>query len=113
MSIQDIVGRVKVRFIEGEEIPPDEVIAEFARAISDRLSIRLRTQDLPRAAESIVADAVMKAVRRRGFEGSSSESSGDGGSISNSFIANVLDEYEREISELHKTINGSGIKFFR
>ncbi|MDY3129978.1 MAG: hypothetical protein SOW20_08165 [Berryella intestinalis] len=113
MGAKDIVERVKVRFIEGEEIPPDEVIHEFVSALSDRLSIRLRAQSLPKAAESIVADAAMKAIRRRGFEGSSSESSGDGGSISNSFITNVLDEYEREIAELYRTLNGSGIRFFR
>lgn len=108
MNIEIMVGRVKARFLDGEAVPSDEVIAEFVRTVSDRLTMILGA--LPAEAESIVVDASMKGLRRRGYEGSSSESAADGGSFSNAFVANILAEYELEILQIRKKLN-SGIKF--
>lgn len=106
-----LVGRVKTRFLDGEAVPDDAVITEVIATIQDRLKIRLDTMELPQTAGSIVVDAAMKALRLRGYEGSTSESSSDGGSISNSFVSGVLEEYEAELSALHRSIHGRGIKF--
>ena len=70
------------------------------------------TADLPEAAGSIAVDAAVKALRLRGFEGSTSESASDGGSVSNSFIDDVLAAYSEEIASLKRSMN-RGIKFLR
>ena len=103
--------RVKTRFLEGEAVPDDAVIAEVIATIQDRLKIRLDTVELPETAGSIVVDAAMKALRLRGYEGSTSESSSDGGSISNSFVSGILEEYEPELASLHRSLHKRGIQF--
>lgn len=114
MDKATLVGRVKVRFLEGEEIPSDGVINEMLQTVIDRITIRIETtKELPDEASSIVVDASMKALRLRGFEGSTSESASDGGSMSNSFIDDILKEYSEELASLKRTMNRSGIKFFR
>ena len=71
MDKSALVGRVKVRFLEGEEIPSDDVINEMLQTVIDRITIRIETtKELPDEASSIVVDASMKALRLRGFEGS-------------------------------------------
>lgn len=107
----DLTQRVKLRFLEGEEVPSDEVIEEITRTVSDRLAMRLEVESIPPLAESIVVDASMKALRLRGYEGSASESAGDGGSVSSSFVTAILDEYSEEVEALRRTLNGRGIKF--
>lgn len=106
-----LIGRVKTRFLEGEKVPDDAVIAEVIITVQDRLKIRLDTMELPETAGSIVVDATMKALRLRGYEGSTSESSSDGGSISNSFVSGILEEYEAELSALHRALHKRGICF--
>ena len=69
--------------------------------------------ELPGAAGSIAVDAAVKALRLRGFEGSTSEFASDGGSVSNSFIDDVLSAYDKEISSLKRMVNRAGIKFLR
>lgn len=109
-----LVGRVKLRYLEDEEVPSDDVIGEMLQTVIDRITIRMETtMELPDTAGSIVVDAAMKALRLRGFEGSTSESAADGGSMSNSFIDDILKEYSEEIASLKRTMNRSGIKFFK
>lgn len=111
METEDVVARIEARFLEGEDVPDGRVISEMARTVSDRLLIRLGADELPRLAESIVADATMKALRLRGYEGSTSESSSDGGSISNSFVDDVLAAYSEDISALKQTVHRRGVRF--
>lgn len=109
-----LVGRVKLRYLEGEEVPSDDVIGEMLQTVIDRITIRMETTaELPDTAGSIVVDAAMKALRLRGFEGSTSESAADGGSMSNSFIDDILKEYSEELASLKRTMNRSGIKLFK
>ena len=67
---------------------------------------------LPAVAESIAVDAAVKALRLRGYEGSVSESTGDGGSVSNSFVDDVLSAYSDDIQALRETLHARGVKFF-
>lgn len=114
MEPSALVERVKLRYLEGEEVPSDVVIGEMLQTVIDRITIRMETTtELPDAAGSIVVDAAMKALRLRGFEGSTSESAADGGSMSNSFIDDILKEYSEELASLKRTMNRSGIKFFK
>ena len=84
------------------------------QTVIDRITIRMETtMELPDTAGPIVVDAAMKALRLRGFEGSTSESAADGGSMSNSFIDDILKEYSEELASLKRTMNRSGIKFFK
>ena len=106
-----LIGRVKTRYLEGEKVPKDEAIAEAIVTVQDRLKIRLGTMELPETAGSIVVDASMKALRLRGYEGSTNESSSDGGSISNSFVDNILAEYADEIDALYRSLHRGGIQF--
>ena len=109
-----LVGRVKLRYLEDEDVPSDDVIGEMLQTVIDRITIRMETTaELPDTAGSIVVDAAMKALRLRGFEGSTSESASDGGSMSNSFIDDILKEYSEELASLKRTMNRSGIKFFK
>lgn len=114
MNAASLVSRVKLRYLDGEDVPEDAVIAEMLQTVIDRITIRMETTaELPDTAGSIVVDAAMKALRLRGFEGSTSESAADGGSMSNSFIDDILKEYSEEIASLKRTMNRSGIKFFK
>lgn len=114
MEPSALVERVKLRYLEDEEVPSDDVIGEMLQTVTDRITIRMETTtELPDTAGSIVVDAAMKALRLRGFEGSTSESASDGGSMSNSFIDDILKEYSEELASLKRTMNRSGIKFFK
>lgn len=114
MELSALVGRVKLRYLEDEDVPSDDVIGEMLQTVIDRITIRMETtMGLPETAGSIVVDAAMKALRLRGFEGSTSESASDGGSMSNSFIDDILKEYSEELASLKRTMNRSGIKFFK
>ena len=114
MELSALVERVKLRYLEDEDVPSDDVIGEMLQTVIDRITIRMETTaELPDTAGSIVVDAAMKALRLRGFEGSTSESASDGGSMSNSFIDDILKEYSEELASLKRTMNRSGIKFFK
>ena len=111
MDAASLVNRIKVRFLDDEILPKDEVIKEMITTISDRLLIRLDAVDLPNTAGSLIVEASVKALRLRGYEGSTSESSSDGGSISNSFIDDVLSAYTEDINALYKQAHRGQIKF--
>ena len=112
MDVSALTARVRLRYLEGEAVPSDNVIAEMLTAVIDRITIRMETtEELPDAAGSIVVDAAMKALRLRGYEGSRAETAADGGSVSNSFIDNVLSAYEDDLAALKRSVNRGGIKF--
>lgn len=81
------------------------------QTVIDRLTIRLEMMEPPETAGSIVIDAAMKALRLRGYEGSTSESAADGGSVSNSFIDDILSAYSEDIAALKRSMRKGGIKF--
>ena len=100
--------RIAGRFLPGEVIPPDAVIDEYSQTIYDRLLILADCDELPSLGLSIVVDATMKALRLRGYEGSRSETDSDGGSISNTFIDDVLEAYKADITALKARARGQG-----
>lgn len=104
----DLLGRVKVRIEAFGDIPSDEWLKETIQAISDRVCLRVSTESLPVLAESIVVDACVKAVNRRFDEGITSESEGQGGSMSLSFVDDVLAEYTFELSSLANMLSCDG-----
>ena len=106
-----LVDRVKARYLPDEAMPDDHAIEEMIQTVTDRLLIRLKVERLPRLAESIAVDAAVKALRLRGYEGSTSESASDGGSMSNSFIDDVLSAYSSDIVDLRDACRPKGIKF--
>ena len=104
----DVRGRIISRFLPGETLPEDDVIDEFSRTIYDRLLILVDCDKLPDVGLSIVVDATVKALRLRGYEGSRSETDSDGGSISNTFIDDVLEAYKADITALKARARGNG-----
>lgn len=111
LAMAGLVDRVKARYLPDEAVPEDSAIEEMLKTVSDRLLIRLKVESLPALAESIAVDAAVKALRLRGYEGSSSESASDGGSMSNSFIDDVLSAYSADIEALRDVCRPKGIKF--
>ena len=72
------------------------------------MCIRLGENTLPEPFNSICVDAVVKMYRRTYYEGISSEGAAN---ITTSFVDNILNEYEQEISdwkEQKTNISGSG-----
>lgn len=88
-----VVERVLLRL--HNEVADTEVIEDYAKIITDRLCLRLGVDSLPTAFEGIAADATVKLYRRAYFEGINSEGT-DG--LTTSFVADVLSEYDAEIS---------------
>ena len=105
----DILSRVKNRLDDWEDVPSDAWLAEVVQSLSDRVCMRVGVEKLPVLAASIVVDATVKAVNRRFDEGISSESEGQGGSMSLSFVDDLLAEYDRELSMLAVTAGADGI----
>lgn len=104
----DILSRVKNRLDDWEDVPSDAWLAEIVQSLSDRVCMRVGVEKLPVMAASIVVDATVKAVNRRFDEGISSESEGQGGSMSLSFVDDLLAEYGRELSMLAVTAGADG-----
>lgn len=90
----NLIERVKTRLTNDEVIPEDNVINELILTVADRVNLLLGTDELPEQMNSVVVDAVIKMIRKQYYEGISSESSG---SISTSFVDNILAEYSAEI----------------
>ena len=105
---EQAVARLKVRLGDEEAVPADEWLSEVVGGLADRLRMRLRCEDLPVLAWSIVVDAGVKLVRRRFYEGVSSESEGQTGSLSTAFFEAVLGEYEADIEGLRDMLAAEG-----
>ena len=104
----DALTRIKVRLSGDEEIPTDAELEEILATITDRVCAILRVQELPQMAQSIVVDASVKAVRRKWYEGISSESGGQTGSITTAFYENLLAEYADELAGMRSMLASDG-----
>ena len=108
--------RVAARLLEDEAAPPQTAIDEMLHSAFDRVSIRLAPYAVPDAAYTIVVKVAVKALRLRGYEGSKSESMGDGGSVSNTFIDDLMAAYEDDLAALRRSLSSTtgtvGIRFF-
>lgn len=99
-----LLERVKLRC---EDVPTN-LLEEYIKIITDRLCLRLGTDELPEVFNSVCADATVKMVRRTYYEGISSENVAN---LSTSFVSDVLSEYDREVSdykESRSNENGTG-----
>lgn len=76
--------------------------------MSDRVTMRLGVVSIPGnlagMVESVIVDASVKLVMRKHYEGLSSEGASDGGSLSVSFVENILAEYDTELSRIRAII---------
>ena len=101
-----LTERARKRLSEGNIA--DDILPGYIDTMSDRLCLRLGTEELPKQFETICADAVVKMYRRTYYEGISSEGAAN---ISTTFVDDVLSEYENEISlyrERQSNRGGSG-----
>lgn len=99
-----LIERVRARI--PDSIEDDDLFQEYIQTISDRLCLRLGTEELPKPFESICVDAVVKMYRRTYYEGISSEGVAN---ISTSFVEDILDEYTDEIVRYReRQANGAG-----
>lgn len=106
--LADVVERVGTRLSGDEGAPTGAELEELCRGVSDRLCMRLGVTKLPEVAESIAVDASVKAVRRKFYEGVSTESDGMSASVSTSFFEDLLGEYAQEIAGLRAMLAGGG-----
>ena len=86
-----LLDRVKLRLPEENN---EALLSELITTITDRLCLRLGAETLPNMFASVAVDAVVKMYRRIYYEGISAENVT---SISNSFVDDILAEYETEI----------------
>jgi len=108
MATADMLDRVTTR-LTGWEVQPSEVeLLEDIQTISDRVCLRVGAGELPALAESIVVDATVKMLNRVRFEGISSESVGQTGTITTSFVDDILAEYADELSSLSDLVDDGG-----
>lgn len=108
MADDAALKRLKVRLTTLSEVPPDDELSEVVRGLTDRVCMRLRVRELPDLAESVVVDAAVKVVRRRLYEGVSSESEGQSGSVTTSFFEEVLAEYDEDLAGISDMIAAEG-----
>ncbi len=102
------LARVRVRLTGYGDVPPDDVLSELVATVADRLRLRVGSADLPDMAWSVVVDATVKAVQRRFYEGEASESEGQDGTMSTSWVDDILAEYADEVAGLRDIARESG-----
>lgn len=90
-----LLERVQVRLAGEPDTDKGESLQELCDLASVRICLRVREPTLPDLLEPIAADVVVKLWRRWNYEGITSES---GGTLSTSFVENVLAEYDDEFS---------------
>lgn len=76
---------------------------DLIQTVTDRVNLRLGTKTVPKIFESIVVDAAVKMYRRMYYEGIQSENVGG---MSNSFITDILSEYDSEFEQYRANGNG-------
>lgn len=101
----NLLNRVRNRIPDSEA--DDNVCNEYIATVTDRLCLRLGVDTLPVLFESICVDSVVKMVRRKYYEGISSESAAN---LSTSFVNDILDEYSDEISMWKENNNKAKVK---
>ena len=107
-----MLERVKLR-LKGEEVQPvDELLEEMIQTATDRICLRIGAETMPSMFESIAVDVVVKMYRRQSFEGITSENAS--GTISTSFVDDVLKEYDAEFERFLNAKQNSGrvVKIF-
>lgn len=105
MELQE---RVKIRLSDEEVIPKDTELEEYITTATDRINLRIGTDELPDGMQSIVVDVAVKLIRRKYYEGIASEGAD---TLSTSFVANVLAEYESEFEQYLKNNHKRVVKF--
>lgn len=94
-----LLERVQVRLAGEPDADKGESLRELCDLASVRICLRVREPTLPALLEPIAADVVVKLWRRWNYEGITSESvSESGGTLSTSFVEDVLAEYDDEFS---------------
>lgn len=86
-----LLERVQVRLAGEPDTDKGESLQELCDLASVRICLRVREPTLPALLEPIAADVVVKLC----YEGITSES---GGTLSTSFVEDVLAEYDGEFS---------------
>lgn len=90
-----LLERVQVRLAGEPDTDKGKSLQELCDLASVRICLRVREPTLPALLEPIAADVVVKLWRRWNYEGITSES---GGTLSTSFVEDVLAEYDDEFS---------------
>ena len=115
-TLAALSARVTARLLDDEAAPTQTAVDEMISSAFDRVSIRLAPYPVPEAALTIVVEVAVKALRLRGYEGSTAESMGDGGNVSNTFVDDVLAAYENDLAALRRNLTHTGatagIRFF-
>lgn len=100
--MSDLSDRVKLRLPEESN---EDLLSELIITVSDRLCLRLGAETLPSIFGSVAVDAVVKMYRRIYYEGISSENVTG---ISDSFVDDILAEYDTEIEGYKEQQANSG-----
>lgn len=108
MIVMALLDRVKTRLSDEEVIPKDNELEEYITTATDRINLRIGTAELPDSMQSIAVDVAVKLIRRKYYEGIASEGAD---TLSTSFVANVLAEYESEFEQYLKNVNKRVVKF--
>jgi len=106
MVVNELLDRIRNR-IDDDQVT-DVKLLEIAQTVSDRVCLRLGTDEVPSLFNSIVVDASVKLYRRTYYEGISSE--GDDG-ITTAFVNDILSEYTEEFNEYKQSHPSGVIKF--
>lgn len=96
----DLLSRVRIR-VAGDEVEyPYDFLNELITTVSDRIALRVGAATMPENASSLAVDATVKLLRRQFYEGISSEGAAEGGSLSTSFVEDILAEYDDELARI-------------
>lgn len=102
--ISEIAKRIECRMTG--ELCDKAVMGEISQTVLDRICIRLgisNEQEFPALFFGICAEASVKAYRRRYYEGIQSESAT--GVFSDTFVEDILLEYESEFTAYRNSDN--------
>ena len=102
--ISEIAKRIECRMTG--ELCDKTVMGEISQTVLDRISIRLgisNETEFPALFYGVCAEASVKAYRRRYYEGIQSESAT--GVFSDTFVEDILIEYESEFTAYRNSDN--------
>lgn len=110
--ISEIAKRIECRMTG--ELCDKAVMGEISQTVLDRIRIRLgisNEQEFPALFYGVCAEASVKAYRRRYYEGIQSESAT--GVFSDTFVEDILLEYESEFTAYRNSDNVGSSKRVR
>lgn len=103
-----ILERVKIRLADEDVSEP--LLDEFILTAKDRITLRVGADEYPEKLDSITVDVAVKVYRRQYHEGISSENVD--GTVTSSFIDDILDEYSAEFNSYRaKNDSKTEVKF--